>query len=81
MKDTGVEDLDQIAHDHPSRAHIPPEIRAANRSRAHEINERDRDKPLSPEGERVIREIFMPAYFRLLAEQQAQRDAEEECGD
>lgn len=64
--------LDSTNQDHPSRAHIPPEIRAANSRRARELQARDADKPISPEGQRVLREVFWPKYFELMAESDAE---------
>ena len=78
--DRELPDLDQLAHDHPSRAHIPPEIRAANRRRAVEFAEKNADIPKPPEFVQWMREVFLPAYRELLAEQQAQRDAEQSDG-
>ena len=76
-----VPDLDQLAHNDPSRAHIPPEIRAANRRRAVEFAERNAHIPKTPEFHAWMRDVFLPRYRELLAEREAQRDAEQNSDD
>ncbi len=48
---------------------IPPEVKAANRLRALELEARDADKPNPPVFAHWMRDVFLPHYRELLAEQ------------
>lgn len=48
---------------------IPPEVKAANRARAVEFAKRNADVPKPPAFAHWMRDVFLPHYRELIAEQ------------